>query len=131
LYLLSATQRCAQPNLHMFNIPQNISLATDVTLSYTETHRRPKITASNQSWSDLIAPFSVVYIVSVESFFFALHAQFFFICSLERNKSASCKCSYSEILFDTKLQERREYFRLKYHLFQWGWVETPSFYTGN
>ena len=71
-YFLSATQRCAQPNILIFDIPQTISLATDVTLSYTETHTRPKITTSNQFWSELVAPFSLVYIVSVEPFFYCV-----------------------------------------------------------
>lgn len=76
LYFLSATKRCAQPNLLIPNMPQIISLTTDVTLSYTETHIGPKITASNQSCSELIASFPAVYIASVDPFFIiALHAQ--------------------------------------------------------
>ena len=79
-YFLSATKRCAQPNLLIFNIPQIISLTTDVALSYTETHTRPKITASDQSWSELIALF-LSYMLFPYSLFFpfliALYAQCF------------------------------------------------------
>ena len=40
---------CTKLNLLIFNIPQIISLVTDVTLSYTEIHTGKTITASNQS----------------------------------------------------------------------------------